>query len=96
MLKMEGCPTKEMKADIFTKAFPNGREWGNACELIGIHIPDEVLKSAGSGDFSLNKIEEKMANLSLVASFAGDGKDIYRAKVNRGCCTLCCSKLRQR
>ena len=91
VLKMVQCPTKEMKADI-TKAFPNGRDWQHACQLLGILIPDEVVVRANGDDFNEYDVGTKLDKMSLVANYSGSSKPVYRNRGVTGCCVMCCQR----
>ena len=46
-LKLNYCPTKEQKADVFTKAFTDGASWAHACEMLNMSLPEDLKRHRG-------------------------------------------------
>ena len=92
-MKLMSCPTKEMKADIFTKAFPAAKDWVHACNLIGFVIPDG-LQHSGTDDYDslpTNRGAKKGAPvISLAAAYSSGGQSVVR--MGNKCCEYCCPK----
>jgi hypothetical protein len=98
-LFMTSCPTKDMKADIFTKSFPVARNWIHACKLIGIEIPDNIAKLGSQEDNSgrpaihnskLTAYMGGVASMSLSSVHLRDGSMIQRHGTE--CCRWCCPR----
>ena len=42
-IKLNYTISKNMRADIFTKAFPNGNIWKSACKIINISTEEQFV-----------------------------------------------------
>ena len=89
VMKIVTCPTKEMKADIFTKAFPEPKAWVHACDLIGLKVPSDVSRSPSRTEVAMGvRTTRPTPILSLTAAYSGITGAITR--IGERCCQFCC------
>ena len=88
VMKIVTCPTKEMKADIFTKAFPIARDWIHACGLLGLIIPPELYRNSTDLGEPIGELIKGAKKMALIAAYAKKGKTVFR--IGSKCCAFCC------
>jgi len=104
LLSITICPTKEMRADIFTKRFINFPEWLHATSLIGIDVSSiKVIKGQGGDAYTKRKSTPKSEGINeenynpnvkrvrhaYLCNPCNDVKDaVYR--ISNKCCQWCC------
>ena len=71
------CPTREMSADIFTKAFIERLKWLHARKLIAHYLPEEL----GLGGTKVNGVIN-----SLAQSQGGENRKSYNRIIIEFCC----------
>ena len=91
------CPTKEQKADIFTKPFTGIPEWRHACSLIGINIPTSIFQGLSvdnklsSGDkYAKGAIGGAAAFTTNTQPNCSTCSEHIIQRRNNKCCDFCC------
>ena len=81
------CPTKQQKADIFTKPFTGIPELRHACALIGINIPTSIFQGLS--------VDNKLSSGDKYAKGAIGGAAAFTTNTQPNC-SMCSEHIIQR